>query len=85
MWGAPVVFDETDEMWGVYRFKRGFGGQVVQGLGAFDYPVNRPLYWLFTGALPHVRALMRRLSLNFAPFQLNRETKSSEDAPYVAK
>lgn len=55
LWGAPDVFDESDRMWGVYRFKRGFGGQVVQGLGAFDYPVNRPLYWAFTAALPRLR------------------------------
>ncbi|MBI1880590.1 MAG: peptidoglycan bridge formation glycyltransferase FemA/FemB family protein [Chloroflexi bacterium] len=60
MWGAPDVFDETDRMGGVYRFKNGFGGQVVQGLGAFDYPVNRLIYWAFTAALPRVRAWMRR-------------------------
>jgi lipid II:glycine glycyltransferase (peptidoglycan interpeptide bridge formation enzyme) len=60
MWGAPDVFNEDDRMAGVYRFKSGFGGQVVQGLGAFDYPVNRPMYWAFTTALPHLRAWMRR-------------------------
>ena len=61
MWGAPDVFDESDRLWGVYRFKQGFGGQVVQGLGAFDYPVNRPLYWAFTGALPRLRSLLRKM------------------------
>ncbi|MBN1218509.1 MAG: peptidoglycan bridge formation glycyltransferase FemA/FemB family protein [Anaerolineae bacterium] len=61
LWGAPDVFDETDGMWGVYRFKQGFGGQVVQGLGAFDYPANKPFYWAFTAALPRLRKLMRRL------------------------
>lgn len=60
MWGAPDVFNEDDRMAGVYRFKSGFGGQVVQGLGAFDYPVNRPLYWAFTTALPRLRAWMKR-------------------------
>jgi lipid II:glycine glycyltransferase (peptidoglycan interpeptide bridge formation enzyme) len=60
MWGAPDIFDETDRLWGVYRFKRGFGGQVRQGLGAFDYPVNRPMYWAFAAALPRLRNLMRR-------------------------
>jgi lipid II:glycine glycyltransferase (peptidoglycan interpeptide bridge formation enzyme) len=60
MWGAPDVFDETDRLWGVYRFKNGFGGQVVQGLGAFDYPVNRLMYWGFTAALPRVRSFLRR-------------------------
>lgn len=60
MWGAPDVFDEADRLWGVYRFKTGFGGQVMQGLGAFDYPVKRLLYWAFTAALPRLRARMRR-------------------------
>lgn len=60
MWGAPDTFDESDRMWGVYRFKTGFGGQTVQGLGAFDYPVNRPLYWAFIAALPRLRAWLRQ-------------------------
>jgi lipid II:glycine glycyltransferase (peptidoglycan interpeptide bridge formation enzyme) len=60
LWGAPDVFAETDRMWGVYRFKSGFGGQVAQGLGAYDYPVYRNLYWAFTIALPGLRALLRR-------------------------
>jgi lipid II:glycine glycyltransferase (peptidoglycan interpeptide bridge formation enzyme) len=62
MWGAPNVFNESDRLWGVYRFKQGFGGQTVQGLGAFDYPVNRPLYRLFTAILPNLRAFYRRMS-----------------------
>ena len=60
MWGAPDRFDESDGMWGVYRFKRGFGGQVVQGLGAFDYPTIPALYWAFTVAVPKTRSLLRR-------------------------
>jgi peptidoglycan pentaglycine glycine transferase (the first glycine) len=63
MWGAPDVFDETDRMWGVYRFKQGFGGQVVQGLGAFDYPVNRPLYWAFAIGMPQARSFLRRVKI----------------------
>ena len=58
---APDVFDETDSMWGVYRFKRGFGGQVMQGVGAFDYPVNPALYWVFIAAMPKARSLLRKL------------------------
>jgi len=60
MWGAPDVFNETDRLWGVYRFKSGFGGQVVQSLGAFDYPTNRAFYWAFTAALPRARSWLRR-------------------------
>jgi peptidoglycan pentaglycine glycine transferase (the first glycine) len=28
LWGAPETFDESDSMWGVYRFKEGLGGRV---------------------------------------------------------
>ncbi len=61
MWGAPDIFNESDRLWGVYRFKQGFGGQVVQWIGAYDYPANRPLYWTFSKAMPQLRTLLRRL------------------------
>jgi lipid II:glycine glycyltransferase (peptidoglycan interpeptide bridge formation enzyme) len=61
LWGAPDVFEEHDRMWGVYRFKRGFGGELVQGVGAFDYPVRPVLYRLFVTALPWVRSLLGQL------------------------
>jgi len=60
MWGAPDTLDESDPMWGVYHFKQGFGGQFVQHIGAWDYPASRPLYWLYTTAMPRVLNLMRR-------------------------
>ncbi|MCB9076317.1 MAG: peptidoglycan bridge formation glycyltransferase FemA/FemB family protein [Anaerolineaceae bacterium] len=61
MWGAPDVFDESDGIWGVYRFKRGFGGEVRQGIGAYDYPVRPRLYQTFTQTLPQARSLLRKL------------------------
>ncbi len=59
-WGAPDVLDETDPMWGVYRFKQGFGGEFVPHIGAWDYPTNRFAYWFYTAAMPRVLELMRR-------------------------
>jgi len=59
MWGAPDVLDESDPLWGVYRFKRGFGGEFVKHIGAWDFPVSRPGYWLYTGVMPRVLATMR--------------------------
>jgi lipid II:glycine glycyltransferase (peptidoglycan interpeptide bridge formation enzyme) len=43
--------DRHDGLWGVYRFKRGFGGQVVRSIGALDHVYNKPLYWLYQRAL----------------------------------
>ncbi len=59
MWGAPDALDESDPLWGVYRFKRGFGGEFMRHIGAWDFPVSRPGYWLYTGVMPRVLAAMR--------------------------
>jgi lipid II:glycine glycyltransferase (peptidoglycan interpeptide bridge formation enzyme) len=60
LWGAPDVFDESDTLWGVYRFKEGLGGQVMRGLGAWDLPVRRVVYRLYTQTLPRILDIMRR-------------------------
>jgi peptidoglycan pentaglycine glycine transferase (the first glycine) len=56
MWGAPDNFIESDSMWGVYEFKRGFRGDVTRYIGAWDYMPNKMLYALYT----RVRRFMRR-------------------------
>jgi lipid II:glycine glycyltransferase (peptidoglycan interpeptide bridge formation enzyme) len=60
MWGAPDNFDASNPMWGVYRFKIGFGGETKRGLGAFDYSPWPWRYRLYTAATPRLLALMRR-------------------------
>lgn len=59
-WGAPDVLDESDPLWGVHRFKAGFGGEFVPHIGAWDFPVSRSLYWLYSVAMPSLLELMRR-------------------------
>jgi peptidoglycan pentaglycine glycine transferase (the first glycine) len=59
-WGAPNEFQEDDPMWGVYRFKRGFGSTIVRTVGAWDYTPWPPLYWLYTKAAPRFVAWLRR-------------------------
>ena len=52
LWGIPDFDEETledefiersDGLWGVYRFKRGFGGEVVRYAGLWEKALN-PLY-----------------------------------------
>jgi peptidoglycan pentaglycine glycine transferase (the first glycine) len=59
LWGAPDVFNESDSMWGVFRFKEGLGGRVVRTLGAWDYPNQRCMYWIYTSLLPRVMNVLR--------------------------
>jgi len=53
LWGVPDEEEATleaefetrhDGLWGVYRFKRGWGGQVVRAAGAWDKVFNPALY-----------------------------------------
>lgn len=60
MWGAPDEFNEDGRLWGVYRFKDGFGGKVVRTLGAWDYPVKPFLYKSYTQILPRILGWMRQ-------------------------
>jgi peptidoglycan pentaglycine glycine transferase (the first glycine) len=62
LWGVPdedeaaleAGFETRHEgLWGVYRFKRGFGGQLVRSVGAWDR-VYQPL--AYRAYLGYVRA-----------------------------
>lgn len=59
LWGAPDVFDESDSMWGVYRFKEGLGGEALRTLGAYDFAPNKILYKLYADIMPRVLDAMR--------------------------
>lgn len=60
LWGVPDEDEATleagfegrhDGLWGVYRFKRGFGGRLVRTVGAWDRVYNPPLYRAYLGFL----------------------------------
>jgi peptidoglycan pentaglycine glycine transferase (the first glycine) len=59
LWGAPDDLDESDPMWGVVRFKLGLGGELAEGLGAWDFPVSKAGYWLYTEVIPRYLAWLR--------------------------
>jgi lipid II:glycine glycyltransferase (peptidoglycan interpeptide bridge formation enzyme) len=59
LWGAPETFDESDSMWGVYRFKEGLGGEVIRTLGAYDFAPTKLWYKLYAEVMPRVLDVMR--------------------------
>jgi lipid II:glycine glycyltransferase (peptidoglycan interpeptide bridge formation enzyme) len=59
LWGAPDEFNESDGLWGVFRFKEGLGGEVMRTLGAWDFSSNRFIYQLYTGIMPRILDVMR--------------------------
>ncbi len=58
-WGAPDEFVEKDPLWGVWRFKEGFHGEVVWHIGAWDYPAKPFWYWAYTQILPRYLNFLR--------------------------
>jgi len=59
MWGIPDLDEEDleeaflkknshDGLWGVYRFKRGFGGEVQRSIGAWDRVYHPGLYKVYS-------------------------------------
>jgi peptidoglycan pentaglycine glycine transferase (the first glycine) len=56
LWGVPDEDEETLEaefsnrtegLWGVYRFKRGFGGQLKRTVGVWDRVYDPALYFIY--------------------------------------
>jgi peptidoglycan pentaglycine glycine transferase (the first glycine) len=64
LWGIPDEAGEDEEdmeevlgrggLWGVYRFKRGFGGRVARYSPSYDFVYSPFLYWLGTRVYPQV-------------------------------
>lgn len=61
MWGAPDVLNERDPMWGVYRFKMGFGGRFQRWIGAWDFPVRSRVYDAYVRTLPQFMHTLSRV------------------------
>lgn len=61
LWGAPDERSEDDPLWGVYRFKSGFGAQVLPTIGAWDLPGRPVLYRAYSSALPPMMTALRAI------------------------
>lgn len=69
-WGAPEIFDESDRLWGVWRFKSGFNGEVVRFIGAWDYPARPLWYRVYSQLIPRYLARLRARQGNDNPQSL---------------
>ena len=47
LWGIPANPHEGHSLWGVYRFKKGFNGETVKYIGAYDFPYIQLFYNVF--------------------------------------
>lgn len=56
-YGITGVFDEKNPLFGLYSFKRDFGGQVVELFGEFDLIINKPFFILYKIAFKSYKIL----------------------------
>ena len=47
MFGVSPGPDPSHPMYGLYKFKMGFGGQLFHQMGCWDYPFNEEQYRMF--------------------------------------
>ncbi|MGE5397562.1 MAG: lipid II:glycine glycyltransferase FemX [Chitinophagales bacterium] len=59
--GVSSDISEDNPLYGLYRFKKGFGGEFTQFIGEWDLVYNPFFYWLWTRALPVYYRTIRKI------------------------
>ncbi len=59
LWGIPDQLDENEDLWGVYRHKRGYGGEIVRYIGAYDLVRSPARHFALEGV---ARPLFKRIA-----------------------
>jgi lipid II:glycine glycyltransferase (peptidoglycan interpeptide bridge formation enzyme) len=55
--------EQKGGLWGVYHFKRGFGGDLVYYVGAYDFVYSRSRYRLMNTAMTRLGSLEKLVQL----------------------
>ena len=50
MFGIAAKPEPSHPLYGLYRFKKGFGGNIFHRMGCWDYPLNTELYQTYRSA-----------------------------------
>lgn len=50
MFGISPDDNPDHPMYGLYRFKKGFGGSLFRTMGCWDYPLDQKMYLLYTAS-----------------------------------
>ena len=59
-YGISGVFDKSNPIYGVYEFKRGFGGEVVELIGEFTLKISNTYY--IYNIFRHLKILLRKIT-----------------------
>ncbi|HCN58023.1 MAG TPA: methicillin resistance protein [Exiguobacterium sp.] len=59
--GVSGSTDPDDHYAGLYAFKSGWGSEMIEKIGEFDYVLNKPLYLLLETGLPILQKIRKKL------------------------
>lgn len=59
--GVPGRVEEDHPLYGLYKFKLGFGGDYVEFVGEMDMVLNKPVNWFINTAKPIFMSLRQKL------------------------
>lgn len=60
--GVPVDYSEDSPLYGLYQFKKSFGGELIEFVGEYELPLRAFPFWLWRRFSPWALKLWRRLS-----------------------
>ncbi|MCX5779568.1 MAG: peptidoglycan bridge formation glycyltransferase FemA/FemB family protein, partial [Firmicutes bacterium] len=60
--GVSGDMDESNPLYGLYRFKKGFNGELIEFVGDWDRVYSPSLYFAWTRILPRYRQWTRKIS-----------------------
>ncbi len=60
LFGISGSTDKDNEAIGLYQFKRGFGGEVIEFIGEFELVLNKVVYFGFDKVFPKIKKLRKR-------------------------
>lgn len=65
--GVPVDQSEESPLYGLYQFKRSFGGDLVEFIGEYELPLRPLLFWGWQTFGPWAMRILPRLSARSRP------------------
>jgi len=74
----PDILEPGQELYGVYEFKRGFGGAVRRVMPTMDLPLRATLYWPYTAAVSLRRSLRRAQRRRFEARRQRQGAKQAQ-------
>ncbi len=60
LYGISGEYNPDSELFGLFTFKRGFGGEIIEFIGEYDMPINKFLFFMYDQAFPMLKKLRKK-------------------------